>query len=61
LYIGNEWRHCRASPLVLELWQRQERLDQNMLLFFFGGVYFLWCWMISRRSLHFSQIPVDIF
>jgi hypothetical protein len=31
LYIDDEWRHCRASVMVLELWQTQEeRLDRNV-------------------------------
>jgi hypothetical protein len=44
LYIGTEWHRCRPSPLVLELWQGQERLDQNiawMERIFCFGVYFL--------------------
>jgi hypothetical protein len=63
LYIGTEWHGCRPSPLVLELWQRQERLDQNMAWIqrIFWAFIFFWCRMISRRSSHFSRIQVSIF
>jgi len=66
LYIDDEWRHCRASAMVLELWQiQEERLDRNMgwiprmvVAIFFFLLVLVVSW---ERFLHISEIYVSMF